>query len=118
LQADGKIISGGRTSRNGITEFAVVRNNSNGTPDATFGSSGIVTTSFADASGIVSIAVQPGDAKIIATGNVNTNQGDFALARYNPDGSLDQTFDTDGKQTSDFGTFENASATTLQESKA
>src|SRR5205085_520589 len=45
-----------------------------------------------------SVAVQ-NDGKIVVTGYAN---GDFALARYNNDGSLDNTFSDDGKQTTDF----------------
>ncbi|HEX2713803.1 MAG TPA: delta-60 repeat domain-containing protein, partial [Candidatus Acidoferrales bacterium] len=38
----------------------------------------------------------------------------FALARYNPDGSLDSTFGTGGKVTTDFGGNDNARAVTIQ----
>ena len=42
------------------------------------------------------------DGKIVAAGQ-GGNSGDFALARYNPNGSLDPTFSGDGKLTTDFG---------------
>ena len=38
----------------------------------------------------------------------------FALARYNPNGSLDTTFSGDGKQTTDFGGVDGANAVALQ----
>ena len=41
------------------------------------------------------------NGKIVAVGE--DGDDDFALARYNPDGSLDPSFSGDGKQTTDFG---------------
>ena len=40
------------------------------------------------------------DGKIVAVGG---SDGDFALARYNSNGSLDPSFSGDGKQTTDLG---------------
>jgi uncharacterized delta-60 repeat protein len=49
------------------------------------------------------IALQP-DGRIVAVGTDDAHpNGDFALARYNPNGSLDTSFSGDGKQTTDFG---------------
>ena len=48
------------------------------------------------------MAIQ-GDGKIVAVGHGDSSGGDFALARYNPNGSLDTSFSGDGKQTTDFG---------------
>ena len=48
------------------------------------------------------VAIQ-GDGKIVAVGDRSGTGGDFALARYNPNGSLDTSFSGDGKQTTDFG---------------
>ena len=45
-----------------------------------------------------------GDGKIVAVGGTDEGPGDeFALARYNPQGSLDPSFSGDGKQMTDFG---------------
>ena len=49
------------------------------------------------------VAIQ-GDGKIVAVGAFGT--ADFALARYNPNGSLDPSFSGDGKQTTDFGGYD------------
>ena len=47
--------------------------------------------------------MQP-DGKIVAAGHaIIGSTADFALVRYNLDGSLDTTFDTDGKVTTAFG---------------
>jgi uncharacterized delta-60 repeat protein len=45
--------------------------------------------------------------KIVVAGY---SDGDFAFARLNKDGSLDTSFDTDGKQTVDFGAIDSANA--------
>ena len=46
----------------------------------------------------------PRDGKIVVAGG--SSAGGFALARYNTDGSLDTSFDGDGKLTTDFGPFD------------
>jgi uncharacterized delta-60 repeat protein len=47
------------------------------------------------------MAIQP-DGKIVGAGWTSGSPHDFALARYNTDGSLDETFGTGGKVTTDF----------------
>ena len=71
--------------------------------DPTFGTGGKVTTDFNgnddEAHGLVIQA----DGKLVAAGFAKTSRGeDFALARYNPNGTLDTTFGTGGKVTTDF----------------
>ncbi len=109
LQTDGKIIVGGSAQSQDGTDrqFALARFNPNGSLDTAFGSGGKVTTNFgSDNDYIRGVAVQT-DGKIVAGGTYtaprNSRQGgNFAVARYNPDGSLDTSFNTDGKQTTDF----------------
>jgi uncharacterized delta-60 repeat protein len=99
VQSDGKILAGGYGSEQGISnDFALFRYNSNGSPDPTFDGDGKVYTDFSGQfDGIVSIAIQP-DGKIVAAGSSNDGSTDnFALVRYNPDGSLDPAFDGDGR---------------------
>jgi uncharacterized delta-60 repeat protein len=94
LQPDGKIVVVGRSNN----DFAVARYNSNGTLDSSFdpvGHDGIVTTDFGSSDSANSVALQP-DGKIVVAGG---NYGNYLLARYNLDGSLDGTFDGDGKVT-------------------
>ena len=55
-----------------------------------------------------------GDGKIVAVGAAARPRNDFALARYNPNGSLDTSFSGDGKQTTDFGGSDGASGVALQ----
>ena len=79
--------------------------------DPSFSGDGKVTTAFftdANASATVyALAVQP-DGKLIAAGSASRSQqsglgtgSEFALARYNADGSLDMSFSGDGKVTRD-----------------
>ncbi len=80
----------------------MARYNTDGSLDTTFDSDGKLTTDFGGNNDRAnSVAIQ-NSGKIVVTGEGN---GDFALARYNPeDGSLDITFGTDGKLTTDFNT--------------
>jgi len=100
LQADGKIVAAGDGWRDGFgNDFVVSRLNANGTFDATFGGGdGIAST---DINGRFdeprSVAIQP-DGKIVVAGAAQNSTGgyDFALVRYNIDGTLDTSFDGDG----------------------
>jgi uncharacterized delta-60 repeat protein len=103
LQTDGKIVAAGVTHIDGINNIALARYNSDGTLDASFGTGGRVTTNFAGVGAVAfSVAVQP-DGKVVVAGWANIAGGaDFALARYNSDGTLDASFGTGGKVTTNF----------------
>ena len=101
LQGDGKILMAGYAEGTN-NNFALVRCNADGSLDTTFDGDGKLTTDFAAGDDrAYDLAVQS-DGKIIAAGYASGASADFALARYNPDGSLDTTFDGDGKLTTDF----------------
>jgi uncharacterized delta-60 repeat protein len=106
LQSDGKIVAGGHSCGSSGMDFVLVRFNSNGSLDANFDTDGVVTTDFSNSQDAgFAIAIQP-DGKIIIAGNSYTDPSVnivFALARYNTDGSLDMSFDGDGKVTTDLG---------------
>jgi uncharacterized delta-60 repeat protein len=106
---NGKILVGGYAGNGYGTDFAVARYNADGTPDASFGGEdGKVATDVAGSSDTgLALAVQ-GDNKFVVAGEVLGPSGgyDFAVARYNADGSLDAGFGTGGKVISDFGTNE------------
>jgi uncharacterized delta-60 repeat protein len=109
LQADGRILVAG-ISFNTTDDLAVARFNSNGALDTTFGGSGIAITDFGNNESGNSVVIQP-DGKIIAVGNINDNDfADFMLVRYNSNGSLDNTFGSNGKLISDFGNHADNSA--------
>ena len=100
IQSDGKIVVGGFWKNGaGNNDFVLVRFNTGGSIDQTFGTNGIQTTDFRTyEDGIASIAIQS-DEKIVAAGNASNGSNDaFAVARYNTNGSLDNTFDADGKK--------------------
>ncbi|MEI9953760.1 MAG: hypothetical protein WDO74_33470 [Pseudomonadota bacterium] len=107
LQSDGKIVIGGDSNRaSGQTglDFALLRLDANGKPDSSFGDAGLVTTSVATLGGrdsIYALAVQEiaGEERIVAAGG----EGDFMLARFHADGSLDDSFGEQGKVTGLFG---------------
>jgi uncharacterized delta-60 repeat protein len=121
IQPDTRIIvAGWTTGPQGGADFALARFNADGMLDPTFGSSGRVTTDFANRGNdeIKSITLQP-DGKIVAAGfsDLRLNSQLFALARYNSDGTLDGTFGLGGKLTTAFfsGGFDcNVSALLLQ----
>jgi uncharacterized delta-60 repeat protein len=119
IQTDGKIIAGGKSQTETSDDFALARYNPNGSLDTTFDGDGKVTTDFLnDVDEINAVLLQP-DGKIVAAGIAslftNGTQIDFGVARYNPDGSLDTTFDTDGKSSADFGgDFDEGFAAVLQ----
>ena len=114
IQPDGKIVVAGGAFPlfTFLGDFKVVRYNSNGSLDRSFGSGGIVTTTFPQGSYAFDVALQT-DGKIIAAGTVFVNfdpgessDTDFALARYNSDGTPDTTFGNGGQVSTDFVGFE------------
>ena len=104
MQADGKILVSGATFvKYSSYDFALARYNSDGSLDTTFSGDGKVTTDFGEGDDHgYSVVMQP-DGKIIVAGFAFNYSGDFVLARYNADGTLDTTFSDDGKVVTDFG---------------
>lgn len=105
IQSDGKILVAGHSASSADGDFALVRYNSDGGLDNSFGSGGIVYTNFGSGGASGYSVISRDDGKIVVGGIlfVGYPNLDFALARYNNDGSLDNTFDFDGKVTTDFG---------------
>jgi uncharacterized delta-60 repeat protein len=126
LQPDGKLVVAGPTNVSAITQvggdlqFGLARYNADGTLDAGFGAGGVdgdgrVTTNFGTLpntagteDSAAAIALQS-DGKIVVAGTTvpDSDPGDFAVARYNSDGSLDTSFAPAspigaGKLTTDF----------------
>jgi uncharacterized delta-60 repeat protein len=107
-QSDGKIVVGGKIVGNvGFGDFGLARYNSDGTLDTSFGTNGKVTTNFNPVLASIESIVQQSDGKILATGGVQldtrTPGSDIGLARYNSDGTLDNTFGTNGIVTTNSG---------------
>jgi uncharacterized delta-60 repeat protein len=124
LQADGKIVAAGTIFVDFIpgepsnTDFALARYNQDGTPDATFGNGGQVTTDFVGMEDdAFSVLIQP-DGKIVAVGSANdpATYYNFAAVRYLSNGTIDTTFGVAGKVSTDFGVagFDRAQSAALQ----
>jgi uncharacterized delta-60 repeat protein len=119
LQPDGRIVVAGAASpEDGSVDFALARYNNDGALDSNFGQNGRVTTDFSDVFDQANAVAIQADGKIVAAGT-STDQmtrGDFALARYNIDGSLDENFGTAGKVKTDFfGSFDSGLGMALQQ---
>lgn len=95
VQEDGKIVAIGTS---GVSDFTIIRYLVNGQLDTTFSGDGIA---FVDFGGVIDSAgdveVQK-DGKILVSG-VLTSNSLSGIARLNANGSLDTSFDTDGRVT-------------------
>lgn len=92
IDSTGRIVAGGKIGVN--ADFALARYNSNGSLDTAFDGDGILTTAFGAGDEIVNSVALQADGKIVAAGYASFpgTALDFALARYNTDGTLDLTF--------------------------
>lgn len=109
LLSDGKIIIGGSvtnaTVSPSVTSFALIKYNSNGTLDSSFGTGGKVITPVGTSSDIIYSMVLMPDGKIVAGGTSRVGTlNNFAVARYNSNGTLDTSFGTNGFIVHPFGT--------------
>lgn len=113
LQADGKIVVAGNSSTPApasVVQFAVFRFSSDGVLDTSFGTSGKTLTDFSSSvSEGVSMVIQSDD-KIVVAG---TQDGKFAMARLNANGTMDTSFGAGGKKVSQIVTNGNATANVL-----
>lgn len=102
LQSDGKIVIAGYFDNNFYNDPVVVRFNSNGAPDVTFGTGGFATFFLSNQfDEFHDIAIQ-NDGKILATGRTfENNSYNFLTVRLLSSGALDPSFGTNGKVTTD-----------------
>lgn len=100
IQSDGKIVVAGWVN-NTTTDTFVLRLNSDGTTDTSFGTSGVVTLDL----GGSTKSDQVYDLLIRSTGEIlllsqmylyNTNAGSFAVTQLESDGTLDTSFGSGG----------------------
>ncbi len=112
------VVAAGSSGSGTSHDFAVAVYNASGQPVSGFGGTGHVTTDFGGDDVANAVAIQ--GTKILVAGTTTTSDGsDFALARYNMNGTLDATFSGDGKVTTDVaGDFDGAYALLVQGDKA
>jgi uncharacterized delta-60 repeat protein len=100
LDADGRLVEAGFTNVAGHNQFTVLRFNADGSLDSGFDGDGIASTAVGTRNDQGRAVFVQADGKIVVGGNTQTDTAssarDFALVRYNTDGSLDTTFDGDG----------------------
>jgi uncharacterized delta-60 repeat protein len=119
IQPDARIVVAGEAFIPGVghTRFALARYTANGGLDPTFGAGGKVATDLLASSRARGVAIQR-DGKIVAVGSKVVGPGrdwDFAVARYNPDGSLDTSFGGAGYVITQFtSAFDQAEAVLIQ----
>lgn len=101
LQPDGKIVFVSPGGGSPFSNFYVVRLNSDGSFDTTFNGTGTVNVNLRGTNDrAYSVKIQT-DGKIVVGGTssrtLSSSPDDIAIVRFNADGSLDNTFDGDGK---------------------
>jgi uncharacterized delta-60 repeat protein len=109
LQTDNKILAVGHIYIGNIdSAFAVYRCNPDGSLDSSFGNNGLVITDFGPDTDYSYGALLQSDGKIVLAGYAELNNSfDFALARYNTNGSLDASFGNGGKVLTDINSGSN-----------
>jgi uncharacterized delta-60 repeat protein len=102
FQPDGKILLAGyaQSSSNGTLDIVVLRYNSDGSLDTSFGVDGKVLTDFGNANDLAHAIALQVDGRIIVAGRAYTSGvSNFAVARYDVNGNLDPSFGIQGKTT-------------------
>lgn len=105
VKSNGKIFQSGEyTDSKGYGQFAAVKYNADGTLDNSFAGNGKVAVSFNSGGGnATSINIQSNGKIILAGINSVSENYNFALARLNTNGTLDNSFGSSGKVITDFG---------------
>ena len=113
LQTDGKIVVVGSSQTGGNADLMVMRFAADGSLDPTFSSDGLLTQALSAVNDTASTVAIQSDGRILVAGTSGTN---YAIERYESQGNLDPSFDTDGYNTGSFGNnTSSANAMALQE---
>jgi uncharacterized delta-60 repeat protein len=108
VQVDGAgrvLIAGGARDADGDDRFVVARFTADGSLDPDFGSAGFVVTSFPGATGAMAHGMDlDREGRILVAGQAFADGWRFAVARFLPNGSLDPSFDGDGRVLTDLPT--------------
>jgi len=103
LDGSGKILVCGTSGSGNAANMLFAKFNDDGTIDNTFSFDGMVLTDFDNGWDVARSMLKQPDSRILIAGISDANGGTFAMARFNPDGSLDNTFGTNGKVTTLIG---------------
>ena len=118
IQSDDSIIQVGVAVMSGVPQFGLLRLTSGGVADSSFGTGGVMTTAIGDFSSAQSVVIQPSNNKIIVAGwAFVSGVQEFALVRYNTDGTLDTSFGTSGIVTTIIGSTASISSVALDSSE-
>ena len=117
ISADDKITAGGINEDGRQNDFAIARFNSNGSLDSSFANTGKTTVIFSDTSTYGDGVALQKDGKALLAGSIlynNNTAEDYALIRFNADGSVDSSFGNNGTVITDFGFLDYANSVLLQ----
>lgn len=104
-QADGKLLLGGSTEFGPAARVAVLRLNTDGSTDTSFGSTGLAVQAFSANTDIAkAIVVQP-DGRLLVSGRTGGTNRNTGVIRLRPDGTLDTSFGSNGLFVVDFDNF-------------
>jgi len=114
LQADGKLVVAGWSSPYPSSTWALARYDSTGQLDPSFGDGGIVLAGFGGADYANDLAIQPDGRIVVAGDSCAESTCSIALARFNTNGSLDESFGMEGRVTTLVGQMSGADGVVLQ----
>ena len=103
LQSDNGIVIAGWRFNGSNDDFAIARYLPNGTPDSLFGTGGMVMTDISQDFDVCNAVALQSDGKIVVAGSAHLQGDKFAMARYNSNGMLDNTFGNRGIVTNSLG---------------
>ncbi|MGW8761625.1 calcium-binding protein [Streptomyces sp. NPDC055815] len=114
VQPDGKILAAG----SGGAGFALLRYNSDGTPDTGFGTAGRTSVNAPGDGGIAYAMALQQNGKIVLAGRAtdpnSSEANDFGLVRFHPNGTVDTGFAGDGFAVTGFNDFDEARGVLVQ----
>jgi uncharacterized delta-60 repeat protein len=99
LQADGKIVTAGRTTIATLDAYSVARFTTSGALDPTFATGGLAAFSVGSSGFANAAAILPNGTVVVAGSAKVGTRGDFGVARLATNGTLDTSFGTSGKAT-------------------
>lgn len=98
VQPDGSLVVAGQTFGFDLLDIVLVRYGASGAVDTTFGSAGKAVLAVSAGHDAARGLTRQADGKLVVAGYAAVGtSSDFAVARFNPDGSADAGFGTGGK---------------------